>query len=102
MKTLEQVFEMLNEKAAAKKCEAMAGVLEEAESIIGDTKKGTMVRDVGLILGAQKVERYETATYGTLRVFVENMGCTDVAALLSKTLKNEKDTDVAFTRLAES
>ena len=80
----------------------MAGILEEDQSTIGDTKKGTMVRDAGLILAAQKVELYETATYGTLRVFVENMGHTDVAALPSKTLKNKKDTDVAFTRLAES
>ena len=80
----------------------MVGILAEAESIIGDTKKGTMVRDAGLILAAQKVEHYEIATDGTLRVFAENMGHTDAVALLSKTLKNEKDTDMAFTKLAES
>ncbi|MET4083121.1 ferritin-like metal-binding protein YciE [Pedobacter sp. UYP30] len=101
VKTLEQVFELLDEKAVAKKCEAMAGILAEAESIIGDTKKGTMVRDAGLILAAQKVEHYEIATYGTLRVFAENMGHTNVVELLSKTLQNEKDTDVALTKLAE-
>src|ERR1700733_8130055 len=28
--TLEKVFELLEEKAAAKKCDAMAGILEEA------------------------------------------------------------------------
>ncbi len=99
--TLEKVFELLDEKAAAKKCEAMAGILEEAESIISDTEKGTMVRDAGLILAAQKVEHYEIATYGTLRVFAENMGHTDVVELLSQTLQNEKDTDVALTKLAE-
>ncbi len=98
--TLEQVFELLGEKAAGKKCEAMAGLLEEANSIISDTDKGTMVRDAGLILAAQKVEHYEIATYGTLRVFAENMGHTDVANLLSQTLENEKETDVALTEIA--
>ena len=101
IETLEKVFELLGEKAAAKKCDAMAGLVEEATSIIEDTDKGTMVRDAGLILAAQKVEHYEIATYGTLRVFAANMGHNDVEDLLSQTLENEKATDVALTVLAE-
>ncbi|WP_421943096.1 ferritin-like domain-containing protein [Pedobacter sp.] len=99
--TLEQVFELLEEKATAKKCDAMAGLLEEADGIISDTDKGTMIRDAGLILAAQKVEHYEIATYGTLRVFAQNMGRADIADLLSETLENEKATDVALTEIAE-
>jgi ferritin-like metal-binding protein YciE len=99
--TLEQVFELLGEKAAAKKCDAMAGLIEEANGVIEDTEAGTMVRDAGLILAAQKVEHYEIATYGTLRVFAANMGHTDVEELLSQTLENEKATDVALTGVAE-
>ncbi len=102
VETLEQVFELLGEKAAGKKCEAMAGLLEEASSIIEDTDKDTMVRDAGLILAAQKVEHYEIATYGTLRVFAKTMGHNDVYDLLTKTLENEKTTDVALTKIAES
>lgn len=100
--TLEQVFELLGEKATAKKCDAMAGLLEEANGIIEDTEAGTLIRDAGLILAAQKVEHYEIATYGTLRVFAANMGHTDVENLLSQTLENEKATDVALTEIAES
>jgi len=102
IQTLEQVFELLGEKAAAKKCDAMAGLLEEAEGIISETDQGTMVRDAGLILAAQKVEHYEIATYGTLKVFAENMGHQDVADLLDQTLENEKATDVALTEIAVS
>ncbi|TDG36988.1 ferritin-like domain-containing protein [Pedobacter changchengzhani] len=98
--TLEKVFELLGEKAVAKKCDAMAGLLAEATSIIEDTEKGTMVRDAGLILAAQKVEHYEIATYGTLRTFADNMGHTDVSDLLTQTLENEKATDVALTEIA--
>ena len=57
--TLEQVFELLGEKAQAKKCDAMEGLLKESDSIIEDTETGTLVRDAGLILAAQKVEHYE-------------------------------------------
>lgn len=100
--TLEQVFALLEEKPAAKKCDAMAGLLEEADGIISDTDSGTMIRDAGLILAAQKVEHYEIATYGTLKVFAENMDRTDVAELLGQTLENEKATDVALTECAVS
>jgi ferritin-like metal-binding protein YciE len=99
---LEQVFALLGEKASAKKCDAMEGLLSEADGIISDTDAGTLVRDAGLILAAQKVEHYEIATYGTLKTFAENMGHTDVVNLLQQTLDNEKATDVALTEIAES
>lgn len=98
--SLEKAFELLGEKASAKKCEAMAGLLEEASSIIQDTDSNTLVRDAGLILAAQKVEHYEIATYGTLKVFAANMGHSDVEELLSVTLEEEKATDVALTKIA--
>lgn len=102
IETLEQVFSLLEEKATAKKCDAMEGLIEEAKGIMEDTDKGTMIRDSGLILAAQKVEHYEIATYGTLRTLAETMGHTDVANLLQQTLDNEKETDVALTKVAES
>jgi len=100
IQTVEKVFELLGEKASAKKCDAMEGLLEEADSIISDTDKGTAVRDAGLILAAQKVEHYEIATYGTLRTFAEKMGHDEVTDLLQQTLDNEKETDVALTEIA--
>jgi ferritin-like metal-binding protein YciE len=100
--TLEKVFTLLEEKAVAKKCEAMEGLLAEATSIIEDTEKGTHTRDAGLILAAQKVEHYEIASYGTLRTFAETMGHTEVAKLLEATLENEKATDLALTEAAVS
>lgn len=101
VQTLEKVFELLGEKPVAKKCDAMQGLIEEAGSIIEDTEPGSMIRDAGLILAAQKVEHYEIATYGTLRVFADGMGYSDVEKLLSQTLENEKATDVALTEIAE-
>ncbi|GAB3417802.1 YciE/YciF ferroxidase family protein [Niabella aquatica] len=100
--TLEEIFELLEEKAVAEKCKAMEGLTEEAEEIISDTESDSSTRDAGLILAAQKVEHYEIATYGTLYAFAQQMGHTDVAELLQQTLDNEKSTDVALTKIAES
>ncbi|HVX28115.1 MAG TPA: ferritin-like domain-containing protein [Parafilimonas sp.] len=99
---LEQVFEMLGKKAQAKKCDAMAGIVEEGNGIIEETEKGTSTRDVGLILAAQKVEHYEIATYGGLAQLATTLGLEDVAEILTQTLEEEKETDVKLTEIAES
>ena len=98
---LKKVFKSLGEKAEGVKCEAMAGILKEGKSIIEDTVKDTFTRDAGLILAAQKVEHYEIATYGTLKVFASHMGHTEVEQLLAETLDNEKATNGTLTGLAE-
>ena len=99
--TLNQVFELMGKKPATKKCDAMEGLLSEADSIISDTEKGTAIRDAGLILAAQKSEHYEIATYGTLKALAAYLPEKKVAKMLSKILEGEKKTDAALTCLAE-
>ncbi len=99
---LEQVFELLGEKAQAKKCEAMEGLVKEGESIIEDTEEGTATRDVGLILAAQKVEHYEIATYGSLTRLAKTLGLQEVAGILYSTLEEEKQADEYLTGIAEN
>lgn len=99
---LEQVFELLNKKAQAKKCDAMEGITKEGESIIEDTEKGTSTRDVGLILAAQKVEHYEIATYGGLTQLAKTLQLDEVAEILQATLDEEKETDAKLTEIAEN
>lgn len=98
---LEQVFESLGLKAVAKKCDAMAGLLDEAKAIMEETEIGD-VRDAAMIAAAQKVEHYEIATYGTLRVYAVTLGKTKAALLLAKTLEEEKNADVKLTEIAVS
>jgi ferritin-like metal-binding protein YciE len=99
---LEQAFESIGEKAVAKKCEAMAGLIKEGEEIIADTEKGTITRDAGIISAAQKVEHYEIASYGTLRTLAGVLGYNTAAELLEATLKEEKKPDELLTQVAES
>lgn len=99
---LEQVFEVLGEKAVAKKCDAMEGLVKEGEGIIEETEEGTATRDVGLILAAQKVEHYEIATYGGLHQLAVTMGHDEVAAILKETLNDEKEADHLLTDIAEN
>lgn len=96
---VEQVFEILGKKATAKKCDAMAGLIEEAEGIMKETEEGAM-RDAGIIAAAQKVEHYEIATYGTLCTYAKTLGLTKAAKILDEILSEEKAADQKLTDVA--
>ncbi|MET3978485.1 ferritin-like metal-binding protein YciE [Mucilaginibacter sp. UYP25] len=99
---LEDAFASIGKKAVAVKCEAMAGLLKEADEIVSETEKGSLTRDAGIISAAQKVEHYEIASYGTLRTLATTLGYTEAAELLEATLKEEKNCDSLLTQIAEA
>jgi ferritin-like metal-binding protein YciE len=99
---VEQVFQLINIKAVAKKCDAMEGLNKEADKVIGETQKGTMTRDAALIIAAQKVEHYEIASYGGLAQIASILGMEEAKNLLGQTLQEEKDSDELLTQVAVS
>lgn len=98
---LEDVFKALGEKAKAEKCDAMDGLLKEAEGILEETEPGA-VRDAAIIAAAQKVEHYEIASYGTLATYAKHLDESEAMELLVATLNEEKKCDTDLTKLAVS
>ncbi|TDO73225.1 ferritin-like metal-binding protein YciE [Flavobacterium chryseum] len=96
---LEEVFAAVGEKASAKKCDAMEGLIKEGEGIMEETEVGA-VRDAGIIAASQKIEHYEIATYGTLAAFAKTLGEDEAVALLVQTLNEEKEADITLTEAA--
>lgn len=97
---LEQVFEILGKSPKAKKCEALEGLLAEADEVTSEIKD-EMTLDAALIASAQAVEHYEIARYGTLCAWAETLGKDDVVDLFEKTLEEEKAADEKLTMIAE-
>ena len=98
---IEQVFETLGEKAKSKTCEAMKGIIEEAEDMMDEDAEDS-VMDAAIIGCAQKVEHYEIASYGTVKTWAEQIGNNQAARLLDQTLQEEGEADKRLTSLAES
>jgi ferritin-like metal-binding protein YciE len=98
---LEHIFELLGKPVRGKTCDAILGILDEGKEIM-DEYKGTDALDAGLLAAAQAVEHYEISRYGTLKAWATKLGMKDAAKLIDLTLSEEKSTDVALTRLAES
>ncbi len=99
---LEEVFGLFDKKAQAKKCDAMEGLIKEGESVVEETEEGSMTRDCGIIMAAQKVEHYEIASYGSLVQLAKTLGNEEAADILQTTLDEEKQTDEGLTMIAES
>ena len=97
---LESVFQLLGEKAERKTCVATKGLIAEGNEHIKEVEKGPLL-DAALIEGAQKIEHYEIASYGTAKTYATQTGKAEVAALLDETLKEEEATDQALTKIAE-
>lgn len=98
---LDQVLQVVGCTAGTKTCEAMQGLITEAEEIM-DCDLDDSVRDAGLIIAAQKVEHYEIALYGGLCALAKELGQVDLMEILHLTLEEEKSADEKLTQIAES
>src|SRR5918993_343227 len=96
---LEQVFELLGERAKSKPCKAMKGLVEEAQEAISEHEKGSILDSV-LIISAQKVEHYEMAGYGSVKAIAKSMGAKDALGLFQATFKEEEQADKKLTTVA--
>jgi ferritin-like metal-binding protein YciE len=98
---LEQVFKLLGLKPKAVDCPAIDGIIKEADEIAGEVADKEVL-DAAVIAAAQAVEHYEIARYGTLIAWSHQLGRDDAAAVLQRTLEEEKAADKKLTTVAES
>jgi ferritin-like metal-binding protein YciE len=97
---LEQVFQMHGAEIKAVTCPAIDGIIREADETAGEVED-RRVLDAALINAAQAAEHYEIVRYGSLIAWAKQLGRNDCAAVLQKTLDEEKATDQKLTALAE-
>jgi len=98
---LKQAFELLGEKAKAKPCKAMQGLVEEGQETITEGKEmEECAADLALVCAAQKVEHYEISGYGSLHAMALKLNNPKVAKLLADTLAEETKADSLLTQLS--
>src|SRR5262245_60231642 len=99
---LEQAFEHLGERAKAKPCAGMKGIIEEGDEHVGEDYDDDDLRDAVIIGSAQRVEHYEMAAYGTAIAHARLLEQDEVVELLEESLGEEKAADEKLTEIAES
>jgi ferritin-like metal-binding protein YciE len=101
VKRLEEVFKMQGIEVKAVDCPAIDGIIEEADDTAGEVADKAAL-DAALINAAQAAEHYEIVRYGSLIAWAKQLGRSDCASVLAKTLEEEKATDKKLTSIAES
>lgn len=96
---VEQIFRLLDKAPKAQKCDAIDGILEEADGILKNFGK-TKSCDAAIIFSGQAVEHYEITRYGSMHAYAEALGLTEAAELLASILEQEKAADQKLTDLA--
>ena len=98
---LDRIFEKLDKRAVGRKCKGIEGLIEEAKEMMQEEME-PQVLDAVLIAGAQRVEHYEMAGYGTARTYAELLGESEAAKLLQRSLDEKGDADEKLTQLAKN
>jgi ferritin-like metal-binding protein YciE len=101
VRRLEQAFKLLGVPAKGRKCDGMAGLIEEGKKVMEEDAEPPVL-DAALNGAAQKVEHYAIASYGCLCTYAEMLGYDQVHDLLGQNLEEEETTDQRLTALAES
>ena len=96
-----EVCKSLNIEPTGETCNAMKGLISEAEGFLKEDASSE-VRDAGLIAEAQRVEHYEISGYGTAVKYAKQLGHTDAASLLLATLDEEYNADQKLDKMTQS
>jgi ferritin-like metal-binding protein YciE len=93
----------MGEKAKGPKCKAMEGLVKEDSAVIEEDMEDR-VKDAALLAAAQRLnitKWLDTAGYGCVRRCASLLGDTKAAALLEKTLEEQKVADEVLGGIAE-
>lgn len=98
---LEEIFVLMEKPAKAVKCEAIEGILSEADEVLEEFGKSKAC-DAAIIFAGQAVEHYEITRYGSMHAWATSLGMNEAADLLEEILNEEKAADEKLSELAES
>ncbi|WP_119462551.1 DUF892 family protein [Rhodospirillaceae bacterium SYSU D60014] len=101
LEAIDQVFEELEVSKGRKKCEAMEGLIEEANQLVEEIENETVL-DAALIGAVQKVEHYCIAAWGTAAALGRALDQDTAVGAFEKALENGKRFDDEMTALAEN
>ena len=96
---LQKVFQKLGKEPRAADCPAIDGLIKEADTITREVDDKAVL-DAAIVAGAQAVEHYEIARYGTLIAWAEELGHDDVVRFLTTNLNEEKAANTKLNTVA--
>jgi Mn-containing catalase len=99
---LEESLSMLGAPARAKPCKGMAGLVEEGDDVMAESKKkDDAPADLALVGAALRVEHYEIAAYTTARNLALQLHQPGIVELLTMSLGEEQNAGQLLDEVAQ-
>ena len=99
---LNESLRLLGAASRAKPCKGMAGLVEEGEEVMSESKsKDDAPADLALIGAAQRVEHYEIAAYTTARNLALQLRQPALVQLLTMSLGEEQNAGQLLDQIAQ-
>ena len=98
---LNKMFKIMGEEPEEVSCHAAEGLREEHDELKSEKPEG-LVKELGLLMGADKSEHYEISSYRNLMNMARSMGENEVADLLGETLAEEEEADKLVRSIVRS
>ena len=98
---LHKMFEIMGEKPEQVTCMGADGLRKEHDSLKEEKPEG-IVKELGMLIGADKSEHYEICAYRNLGNLARSLGESEVADLLAETLAEEEAADKKAREIARS
>ncbi len=100
-KTLEEICKALGVSDEEEGCEAMEGLIEEAEELLElNGESNPAVLDAAIIAALQRIEHYEMAAFGAARAFAKCLGNDEDAKKLDAFVTRNQEIDKKLSELA--
>jgi ferritin-like metal-binding protein YciE len=96
---LDKAFEKLGKQPSGTQCQAIDGLIGEADEIAGEVEDKAVL-DAAIVASAQAVEHYEISRYGTLIAWAEELGYNDIVRFLTTNLNEEKAANTKLNTVA--
>jgi ferritin-like metal-binding protein YciE len=97
---LEKVFEAVGKRPEGATCEALLGMVKEAEDLLKETGQAGPVQDAGVIASLQAMHHYAIARYGALLAWATQAGQQAAVTTLRQMLDSAKQADEALNQIA--
>ncbi|GGI90378.1 YciE/YciF family protein [Polymorphobacter multimanifer] len=97
---VEEGFEALGKRAKTVPCEAMKGLVDEAEEVLEDADETAL--DAGVLAAVQAIKHYEITRFGTLSSWAMQTGQNAAQAQFQTCADACRKMDEDLTRLAEA
>lgn len=98
---VQNIFVIINKNAKENTCDAMKGMIQEANELTSDRVKSPVL-DAAIITILQKMLHYKIASYGALCSFARHLDLDGTAIeLLHETLNEDSAADKKLTKIAE-